>query len=56
MKVSAVHFLWALLLAAWVMGMTGCASEPDNDSVRPWGVPQDGGTGVMPIQSEQHPE
>jgi hypothetical protein len=57
MKVSAVHFLWVLLLAAFVMGVAGCASDdPDNDSVRPWGVPQDGGTGAMPIQSEQHAE
>ena len=56
MKVSAVHFLWVLLLAAFVLGIAGCASDPDNDSVRPWGVPQDGGAGTMPIQTEQHPE
>jgi hypothetical protein len=55
MKVSAVHFLWVLLLAACVMGVVGCASEPDNDSVRPWGVPQNGGT-AMPIENQQHPE
>jgi hypothetical protein len=54
MKVCAVHLLWVLLLAAFVMGVVGCASEPDNDSVRPWGVPQNGSGGAMPIQNEQH--
>jgi hypothetical protein len=56
MKVSAVHLLWVLLLAAFVMGVVGCASDdPDNDSVRPWGVSPNG-SGAMPIQTEQHAE
>jgi hypothetical protein len=56
MKTSAVHLLWVLVLAALVMGAVGCASDdPDNDSVRPWGAPQNEGS-AMPIQNEQHPE
>jgi hypothetical protein len=54
MKVSAVHLLWVLLLAAFVFSITGCSSpEPDNDSVRPWDAPAGGG--MMPIQDQQHP-
>jgi hypothetical protein len=53
MKTSAVHLVWILLLAAFVMGITGCASdEPDNDSVRPWNAPANGG--AMPINNDQH--
>jgi len=54
MKVSAVHLLWVLLVAAFAMGVVGCSSpEPENDSVRPWDAPQNGG--MMPIQDQQHP-
>ena len=39
-----------------MMGAAGCASsEPDNDSVRPWGAPANGGSS-LPIQNEQHAE
>jgi hypothetical protein len=56
MKISVVHFLWVLLLAAFVMGVAGCASEePGNDSVRPWDTSDTGGS-AMPIQNEQHSE
>jgi hypothetical protein len=56
MKISAVHLVWFLLLAALLVGVTGCAStDPDNDSVRPWDAPQGNG-GMMPIQDQQHPE
>jgi hypothetical protein len=54
MKISAVQLVWFLLLAALVMGAAGCASdEPDNDSVRPWNAPQNGG--AMPMDNQQHP-
>ena len=55
MKLSAVHLVWLLFFAALVLGAAGCASEPDNDSVRPWGAPANGGA-ALPIQNEQHPE
>jgi hypothetical protein len=56
MKLSAIHLFWVLLLAALVMGAAGCATDdPDNDSVRPWGVSPNGGS-AMPIQNEQHGE
>jgi hypothetical protein len=54
MKISAVHFVWLLLLAALVFGAVGCASDdPENESVRPWNSPQ-GWEGTMPIQGQQH--
>jgi hypothetical protein len=55
MKIPAVHLVWLLLLAAFVLGAAGCASsEPDNDSVRPWNAP--GGNGsAMPMDNQQHP-
>jgi hypothetical protein len=53
MKISAIHLLWVLLLAALVMGVVGCASDdPDNESVRPWGVSQPDSN--MMIQNDQH--
>jgi type IV pilus biogenesis protein CpaD/CtpE len=56
MKISPVYLVWVLLLAAMVMGISGCAStDPDNDSVRPWDAPANGG-GMTPIQDQQHPE
>jgi hypothetical protein len=56
MKTSAVYLVWLLFFAAIVMGISGCASsEPDNDSVRPWDAPANGGS-AMPIQNEQHSE
>jgi hypothetical protein len=54
MKISAIYFVWLLFFAATVMGITGCEStEPDNDSVRPWNAPANGG--AMPIDNGQHP-
>jgi hypothetical protein len=54
MKTSAVQLVWVLLFATLVMGIAGCASdEPDNDSVRPWNAPANGG--AMPIDNQQHP-
>jgi hypothetical protein len=55
MKKSAVYLALLLLLGAMVIGVAGCASDPDNDSARPWNAPQ-GFDGAMPIQDEQHPE
>jgi hypothetical protein len=57
MKTSAVYLVWLLLLGAIVMGVAGCASDPDNDSARPWNAPQ-GYDSSMPIQNmdQQHPE
>jgi type IV pilus biogenesis protein CpaD/CtpE len=53
MKVSAVHLLWLVLLAAVLMGVAGCAStDPDNDSVRPWDSAPD--STMMPLQDYQH--
>ncbi|HEX3626479.1 MAG TPA: hypothetical protein VH280_13775 [Verrucomicrobiae bacterium] len=55
MKTSAVYVALALLLGAIVIGAAGCASDPDNDSARPWNAPQ-GYDSAMPIQNEQHSE
>ena len=56
MKISAVYWLWLLLLGAIVMGLAGCASDdPENESVRPWNSPPSW-QGTMPIQNEQHGE
>ncbi|HEV2455283.1 MAG TPA: hypothetical protein VGY98_13545 [Verrucomicrobiae bacterium] len=55
MKIPAVFVVWLLLLAALVMGAAGCASDPDNDSARPWNSPE-GYDNSMPIQNEQHSE
>jgi hypothetical protein len=55
MKTSAVYLVWLLLLGAIVMGAAGCASDPDNDSARPWNAPQ-GYDSNMPIENEQHAE
>jgi len=55
MKLSALHFVWLLLLSALLLGAAGCASDdPDNNSVRPWGASQN--STAMPIQNEQHSE
>jgi hypothetical protein len=54
MKVSAVHLVLFLLLAAMVVGIAGCATDdPANESVRPWNAPQSW-EGGMPMQNEQH--
>lgn len=54
MRVSAVHFLWLLLLAAIAFGVAGCASDdPENESVRPWNAPQSW-ENSMPIEDMEH--
>lgn len=56
MRISGVHLLWLLLLAAIALGVTGCASDdPENDSVRPWNAPQ-GWENSMPIENQEHGE
>jgi hypothetical protein len=55
MKTSAVYLVLLLLLGAIAIGVSGCASDPDNDSARPWNAPQ-GFDSSMPIQNEQHSE
>jgi hypothetical protein len=46
---------WFLLLAfvSIIAGVTGCATEPGNDSVRPWSTPQ-GWEGGLPVDMGQH--
>jgi hypothetical protein len=55
MKTATVYLALVLLLGAIVMGASGCASDPDNDSARPWNAPQ-GYDNSMPIQNEEHSE
>ncbi|MGH8022034.1 MAG: hypothetical protein ACRED1_00520 [Limisphaerales bacterium] len=55
MKASVVLALWLLFLGAIVMGAAGCASDPPNDSARPWNAPQ-GYDSAMPVMDEEHPE
>jgi hypothetical protein len=55
MKIRAVYLVWLLLLGAIVLGAAGCATDPDNDSARPWNAPE-GYENNMPMQNEQHPE
>ena len=53
MKTSAVYVALLLLLGAIVIGVAGCASDPDNDSARPWNSPSGGSS--LPIDDMQHP-
>ena len=53
MKVSPVHLLWLVLLAAVLMGVAGCASADDNnESVRPWDSAPD--STMLPLEDYQH--
>jgi hypothetical protein len=54
MKVSTVHLLWLVLLAAILVGVSGCASADDNnESVRPWDSAPDSNT-MLPLEDYQH--
>jgi hypothetical protein len=54
MKRLAAHWLWLIVLAAVLFGVSGCATgEPENASVRPWNTPQSWESG-MPAMGQQH--
>jgi hypothetical protein len=54
MKLPAAHWLWLIVLAAVLFGVSGCATdEPENASVRPWNTPQSW-EGGMPAMGQQH--
>jgi len=44
----------ALLLAVVGLGLTGCGTEPENTSARPWNSPEGWQYGSFP-SSMQHP-
>jgi len=49
-----VKWICALVLAALVSALAGCATEdPQNASVRPWNAPQ-GWEGGLPVDMGQH--
>lgn len=49
-----VKWVCALVLAALVSALAGCATEdPQNASVRPWNAPQ-GWEGGLPVDMGQH--
>jgi hypothetical protein len=50
-----IQILWlVLLLAAAGLGLSGCGTEPDNTSARPWNSPEGWQYGAFP-SSVQHP-
>jgi len=55
MKFRAAHLLLLLVLAATVVVVTGCATEPDNASVRPWNSSEGWEGGALGgMMNEQH--
>jgi hypothetical protein len=53
MKFRAAQWFLLFLLAAILVGISGCATEPDNASVRPWNAPQ-GWENGLPVDMGQH--
>jgi hypothetical protein len=54
MKFRNVKWLLLLALVAMLASAGGCASEPDNASVRPWNTPQGGEGGALGGMNYQH--
>jgi hypothetical protein len=54
MKRRAVHWLLLLVLTALLASLSGCATEPENASVRPWNTPQGWEGGALGGMNYQH--
>jgi hypothetical protein len=53
MRLRAAQWFLLFILAAILAGSGGCATEPENASVRPWNAPQ-GWESNLPVDMGQH--
>jgi len=48
------YLILLLVLAGAVLGCAGCATEPENESTRPWNTPEGWQNGAFPMLTQPH--